>query len=141
MIDITAAQLSQLAYVGGRYPDPLLIRAFDGTSWSAKDNAAWTTFLVGPNERNISPVVTTANISGSRGQTLSLSSLFTVYDADDDAVTQYQLRDGTGDPNSGYFTINGVAQPAGTAINVSAAQLAQVAFVVGKIPDVLQIRV
>ena len=53
---------------------------------------------------------------------------------------RYQLWDSNRDPNSGYFTINGVKQDAGTIINILASDLANTAFVTGKVSDTLQIR-
>jgi len=43
-----------------------------------------------------------------------LSSLVSVSDADNDTITKYQLWDGSRDPNSGHWVVNGVAQAAGT---------------------------
>jgi hypothetical protein len=89
---------------------------------------------------NHAPVVTTANVTKAHLQTYALSSLFTVSDADGDAITRYQLWDSTGNPLSGHFVVNGVAQSAGTLIDITAAQLAQTSFVTGSVGDTLQIR-
>ena len=139
VIEITAAQLAQTSFVAGSVADSLQIRAYDGNAWSAADNAAWAPFTVAP-PVNHAPVVTTKNLTAPRGQTLSASSLFTVSDADGDAMTKYQLKDMTADPASGHFVVNGVAKPAGTAIEITAAQLAQTSFVTGSVADSLQIR-
>ncbi len=112
IIDITAAQLAQTAFVGGTVSSSLQIRAYDGISWSASDTAAWAPFAVSP-PANHPPMVTTANITAARNQTLPLAGLFLVSDADGDAITEYQLWDTTTDPNSGHFVVNGVAQAAG----------------------------
>ena len=42
VIDINAAQLAQTSFVTGTVGDNLQIRAYDGTDWSAADNAAWS---------------------------------------------------------------------------------------------------
>ena len=89
---------------------------------------------------NTAPVVQTANITRSHNQTLALSSLFSVTDADGDAMTKYQLLDSTADSNSGHFVVNGVTQAANSVIEITAAQLAQTSFVTGKVGDNLQIR-
>ena len=138
VIEITAAQLAQTSFVTGTVGDSLQIRAFDGTDWSAADTASWAPFMVAVT--NQAPMVTTANVLATRSQTLALSSLFSVTDADGDTMTKYQLWDGTRDPNSGHFVVNGVDQPAGTIITINAADLANTSFVTGKAGDILQIR-
>jgi len=139
IIDISAAQLAQTSFVTGAIGDALQIRAFDGIAWSAGDNAAWAPFTISVLANN-APVVTTSNITRAHLQTFALSSLFSVSDADGDTMTRYQLWDAGRDPTSGHFVVNGVAQAAGTIIDISAAQLAQTSFVTGAIGDALQIR-
>ena len=140
IITISAAQMAQATFVGGTADTSLQIRAFDGTSWSAGDNASWAQFTVGPDVEH-APVVVTVNLDEIRNRTLPVSSLFSVSDPDNDTITKYQLWDGTGDPNSGYFTVNGVAQAAHTVVTISADQLAQTNFVTGNgVSDSLQIR-
>ena len=139
VIDIPASQLSQLSFVTGTTADRLQVRAWDGTAWSAADNAQWAPFNVTV-PVNHPPVVTTSNLTRQGNQTLAASSLFSVSDADGDAITRYQLWDGNADPASGYFVVGGVAQAARTVIDISAAQLSQVSFVTGSVSDYLQIR-
>jgi hypothetical protein len=138
VIDITAAQLAQTSFVAGKISDNLQVRAFDGISWSAADTASWSPFTIGV--LNSPPVVGTSNVTRQHSQTLALSSLFSASDSDGDPITKYQLWDSNRDPNSGYFMVNGVAQAAGTIIDVTAAQLAQTFFVTGIVNDSLQIR-
>jgi hypothetical protein len=138
VIDVTAAQFAQTTFVTGRLIDSLQIRVFDGTKWSAPDNGPWDPFTIRPGDTFAD--VTTSDRVAHPNQTLALSSLFTVSDADNDPITKYQLRDTTTDPNSGHFVINGVAQAAGTVIEITAAQLAQTSFVTGTVGDNLQIR-
>ena len=106
------------------------MRAFDGVSWSAADNAVWAPFNI-----NIaappSPVVTTSNLTENPGVTLAASSLFTVSDPDHLAITEYQFWDRTSDPASGHFGLNGVLVPDHTLLDVTAAQLSEVTFVTG----------
>src|SRR6201999_3006179 len=102
--------LAQTAFVTGTVGDALQIRAYDGTDWSAADNAAWSPFniVITPNHP---PVVTTQDVTAQTGQTLALADLFKVSDPDPHAtVTQYQLWDSTRDPASGHFVVGGVAQ-------------------------------
>jgi peptidase M10/serralysin-like protein len=139
VINITAAQLAQTSFVTGTVNDGIQIRAFDGTAWSAADTVRWAPFtvIVPPNH---APVLTTADITLTHGQSVSASSLFTVSDADGDTMIRYQLWDSTNDPNSGHFVVNGVAQAAWTVIDIAAAQLAQTSFVAGTVGDGIQIR-
>jgi autotransporter-associated beta strand protein len=139
VIDITAAQLGQTSFVAGTVNDSLQIRAFDGIAWSAPDTGSWAPFTIGPQVNN-APAVQTSNRSIARGVTTALSSLITVSDADSDTITEYQLWDGSRDPNSGHFVVNNVVQAAGTIIDISAAQLGQTTFVTGSLGDSLQIR-
>src|SRR5207253_11382406 len=64
------------------------------------------------------------------GQTVAASSLFSVSDADGDAITQYQFFDAT--QGGGHWSVNGVAQPALTKlIDVSPSDLAGTVYVGG----------
>ncbi|WP_342711237.1 AIDA repeat-containing protein [Bradyrhizobium sp. B124] len=137
-IDIPAAQLPQLTYVfgpPGSAPDTLFIKANDGTLWGA-----WKAFTAGPGS-DAAPVVTAPNVTANHGQTSALASnLFSVTDADGDAITQYAFWDTGG---SGHWVVNGVAQAANVEIDVTAANLSQVSYVFGPggpTPDTLYIR-
>ncbi|HWU54907.1 MAG TPA: hypothetical protein VN175_05345, partial [Rhizomicrobium sp.] len=99
----------------------------------------WAPFTITVPADN-APVMTTTNLRVTAGQTLALSSLFSVSDADGDSMTRYQLWDSTADPNSGHFVINGVTMAASTVIDITAAQLAQTSFATGSVNDNLQIR-
>jgi hypothetical protein len=138
VITISAANLANTSFVAGSESDNLQIRAFDGTAWSAADNASWAPFTVSVPEH--APVVTTSNVTKSHMQTFALSSLFSVTDADGDPITQYQLWDATRDSASGHFVVNGVAQPANSVVTIGAADLAHTSFVTGTVGDNLQIR-
>jgi hypothetical protein len=139
ILNITAAQLAQVSFVAGSVNDSLQIRAFDGTSWSAGDNATWSPFMVGPTVNKL-PVVTGSSTQKSHFQTVALSSLFSTSDADNDTIVKYQLWDSTRDAASGHFVVNGLIQPAGTIIEIAATDLANTSFVTGLVGDSLQIR-
>ena len=81
--------------------------------------------------------MTTSNVTLAYTQSVSASSLFTASDPDGDPITSYDFYDGTG---YGHFMVNGVAQPANTAITVKADQLAQVTYQVGLSADQLYVR-
>jgi hypothetical protein len=87
------------------------------------------------------PIVTAQNVNASRGQVFSASSLFSVSAATSDGITAYQFWDSTSDPNSGFWTVGGIAQPFGQAINVTAGQLASTFFQSVSGSDQLWVRV
>ena len=60
------------------------------------------------------------------GKTVSLSSLFKSTDADNNAITQYQVRDAGS--NGGYVALNGVKQAVGQWTTLTAAQLSQLTY-------------
>ncbi|MEX6880718.1 hypothetical protein AB2C45_34170, partial [Pseudomonas aeruginosa] len=67
------------------------------------------------------------NVTATHGETSTLAtSLFTASDSDGDTITQYGFWDTGG---NGHWVVNGVAQAAGTNIEVSAANLSQVSYV------------
>ncbi|HWU55454.1 MAG TPA: hypothetical protein VN175_08120, partial [Rhizomicrobium sp.] len=141
IINVTAAQLAQTSFVTGTANDNLQIRALDANNiWSATDNVAWSPFSIGPTVNNLPVLTTHAPVYPNHFQTFSLSSLLSVTDADNDTMTRYQLWDGSRDPNSGHFVVNGQVMAAGTIIDITAAQAAQTSYVTGYLSDNLQIR-
>jgi hypothetical protein len=130
-IFLTPAQLAQTTFVVGATSDEIIVNAFDGKVWQAKGPV----FHVNPVAPvvNHAPVVTAPDKSAAVGSSLAAASLFSASDPDGDALSMYALYDAT--PGSGYFVVNGVAQPAGQNIFLTPAQLAQTTFVVGATPD------
>lgn len=60
------------------------------------------------------------------GQSISVASIFQASDADNDAITQYQVRDlGS---NGSYLSLGGVKQGTGSWITVNASQLSQLTY-------------
>ena len=133
-IDVTAAQLSQTTFQAGSESDDLWVRASDGTDWSA-----WKEFHVNV-PANHAPVVAASDLAVSHNQSIAASLLFSVSDADNDTITKYQFWDSTVDPASGHWAVSGVAQSAGQAIDVTAAQLSQTTFQSGSGSDDLWVR-
>ena len=100
---------------------------------------AWTEFHVNaPSDQ--APVAGAADFTASHNQSIAASSLFSVTDADHDAITAYQLWDSTADPASGHWIVNGAAQGAGVAIDVTPAQLSSTTFQSGSGSDDLWVR-
>jgi hypothetical protein len=122
-VTINAADLANFRYrtsaTGGG--DVLWVQAFDGLSWSA-----WKSFGVAA-PQNSAPVVSVVDRTPARGTSdLSAASLFSVADADGDAITQYRFFDGTA--GNGRFELNGVAQVELTNITVNAGDLANFSY-------------
>ena len=76
------------------------------------------------------PVVnaTNLNVTASHGQNIAVSSLFSVHDAEGDAITAYQFWDFIGNPIGGHWVVGGAAQPAGQAIDVTSLQFSSATF-------------
>ena len=88
---------------------------------------------------NLAPVLAaSANVEVTPDQVISASGLFSVSDADNDALT-YFVYDGNANANSGHFVLNGVVLAAGVSHTLSAAEFAQATFVAGTASDDLSV--
>ena len=126
-IYLTPAQLAQTTFVAGSVSADIFVDAFDGTAWGTP-----AAFHVNP-PVNSPPVVTASNVSVIPGQVLSGSALFSASDSDGDQLTQYAFEQVTTNPDSGHFSVNGVAVASNTCIYLTPAQLAQTTFVAGSV--------
>jgi hypothetical protein len=121
---VSAAQLAGLTYVAGDNgsAEDIYMQLSDGAAVSALDH-------VHVNVVNHAPVlsVPAATITANAQQSLQVSSWFSAYDADNDALT-YTFQDG-GTAGSGHFVLNGTAVANGANFAVSAAQLAGLTYV------------
>ena len=136
-IPVTAASLATLSFRLGTVSDQLWVRAFDGTSWST-----WKSVNVAA-PANAVPVVTipNANVTPAHGTTsIAASTLFSANDPDGDTIQSYEFWDSGLDPNSGRFALSGVAQGVNVAIQVAAANLANLSFKLGTVSDELWVR-
>jgi hypothetical protein len=121
---VNAAQLAQTTFTAGAgSADDLFVNVYDGTTFS------------GPQEFHIvqgnhAPAATASDFSASKGQVISVSTLFSASDADNDTLTYY-FYDNTPGATSGHFAVNGVVQAANITLAVTAAQLAQTTFTAG----------
>jgi len=124
-IAVDAADLADTEYVGGANTgsERVWVRVNDGMQWGAWES--WT-MNSWPHLTNAAPVATASSTTILLDQSVAAATLFSVTDADGDAVTQYQFFDSTA--GNGHFTVNGVAQGVNVAIGVTAAQLADTAF-------------
>lgn len=114
--EVTAAQFERLQYRGGsfgEFTEPIRISASDGEVFSPV-----ATFNITTVENQEAPVVVPRGINARVGTVIDFRSLFTVSDAGGDAIETVGFFD-TGDfDNSGFFTIDGVRQPAQQFIEV-----------------------
>ncbi len=128
--DLADAQFHAGSAIGS---DLVWVRAYDGEAWSAWKS--WN-MLSSPHATNALPVVTAANAQLLINHTAAASSLFSVTDADEDAITQVEFWDDVA--GGGYFALDGAAQT-GNPIPVSAAQLADLDYVAGATPGTEQV--
>src|SRR5260370_37785784 len=94
-IDVTAAQLANTTFQSGSGSDDLYVRASDGLLWSD-----WKEFHVNA-PLDHAPVASAFDFTAIHNQTVSASSLFSVTDADNDCITNYQFWDSTTNASSG----------------------------------------
>ena len=136
-ITVMAGDLGNVWVRGGMVAgsETMSVRAFDGIDWSA-----WDSFTLTTRPINHAPIVTAPDFTASHNQNIGASSLFSVSDADNDTINNYQFWDSTADPTSGHWLVGGVAQGTNHAIDVTAAQLARTTFQSGSGSDDLWIR-
>jgi hypothetical protein len=138
-IALTAANLVNSSFQLGTEADQLWVRVNDGTDWSP-----WQSFVATPTSGipagNKSPTETVFPQSATHGQSFAASSLVSASDPDGDTIVKYQFWNSAGDPSSGYFVLNGTAEPVQQSIEVTAAQLASFSFQSGSGNDLLWVR-
>jgi hypothetical protein len=134
-VTISASQLSELSYDVGSSADQIYIRANNGENWSTTA-ATWTNFTLTP--ITDTPVVTVANMTANEGSLVAASSMFTYSDPDGTPAQTYAFW--VSASSSGHFVLNGVAQPDGTTVTISASQLSELSYDVGSSADQIYIR-
>jgi len=135
---VAADELELLEYVGGQTgPTSENIGVLVNTNFVWNQLPDFTINTI-PNAN--APIVTLPDITVRTGSTVPLESLFGYSDADGDAlqtITIFDTRaDTIADPtngiaadSTGFFTINGVQQPAETAITIPFSEIGTVNFV------------
>ena len=135
-IAVSAADLAGTTFTAATASgtDLVWVRASDGQVWSD-----WKSWYMNswPHLTNAAPVVSASTQGLLRNEAVAAASLFSVADADGDAVTQYQFWDDVN--GGGRFTLNGVQQAAGQNIDVAAADLGNAAYVGGANPGTEQV--
>jgi Ca2+-binding RTX toxin-like protein len=127
-ISVSSSSIQDAFFVSGSAigSDLVWVRANDGQVWS--DWKSWNVTSA-PHLTNVTPVANASTQGLLRNEIVTAGSLFSVTDADGDAITQYQFWDDVN--GGGYFTLSGVQQAAGQSIDVSASDLANTTYVGG----------
>jgi hypothetical protein len=123
---IDAADLSAIRYVGGEWgpeDEKIGVMAYDGKNWS---EVSEFTMLTTPNL--FKPVVGVYNLQGGIGRLIEAQTMFNVSDADGNTIKKIRFLDTGVNPDSGYFTINGVRQTSGTFFELPFNQLSTVRY-------------
>lgn len=135
---VEAADMGGLRYISGSYgpqTENIGIMAFDGKYWSAvKDFALDTT------ANSFAPVITPRNISGNPGGSTDALNLFGISDADGNTIKTAWILDTGINPSSGYFTVNGVVQAAGSFFQVAWRDIDTVKYNYSGFPETEQVR-
>lgn len=135
---VEAAQMGSLRYISGSYgpqSENIGIMAFDGKYWSAVKD-----FTITTTANNFAPVITPRNISGRTGGSTDALNLFGVSDADGNTIKTAWILDTGLNPNSGYFTVNGVVQAAGSYFQVAWKDIGTVRYNYSSLPETEQVR-
>jgi hypothetical protein len=122
-ITVSAAQLADVWIRGGQVggSEPMWVRAFDGTDWSAWDAFTFTT------TGNTPPVATSNDHSLAVNQWSKVASWINYSDTENNLATVYEFWDGGAAATSGYFwTPSNPRHEANVPISVSAAELTDV---------------
>jgi hypothetical protein len=125
---IAVADLDHMAFVGAEATgsDLVWVRASDGQAWG--EWKSWT-MNSWPHAQNAAPMVSASSAQLLTNGAAAAASLFSVTDADGDAMTRYEFWDDVN--GGGYWRVNGVQQGAAQTIPVSAADLAATEYVAG----------
>ncbi len=79
------------------------------------------------------PVVTPVSVSvqAVSNQMFAASALFNATDTEGNTILRYEVEDTSSGPSQGFWTLNGIVEPDGTAFTISAAQLTHLSFTAG----------
>ena len=133
-IELASTDLQNLSFRAGSGVDQVRVRAFDGTDWGV-----WTTMNVTA-PIDSAAVVSASGASIARNATVGMRTLFTVSDAENDAVSRYQVVDYTSAATSGKITAKGAVLAANQVVDLTAAELSQATFTAGTTSDSIAVR-
>jgi hypothetical protein len=125
--EIRFNQIDNVVYNGDsrRSGETFSIQAFDGELRSLLVSAPVFT-------GNSRPVVNSAeNPRVSAAREIAATDIFNITDADNDTITSYFIADQTTSEASGFWELDGIAQPSGTFFRITAAELPLLRFVGG----------
>lgn len=125
--EIRINQVDNVVYNGAnrRTGETFTLQAFDGDLRSLQVSAPVFTGNSRPVVSSTdSPRVTAAN-------SIAASEIFNVSDADNDTITSYFIADQTTNVDSGFWELDGIAQPAGSFFRITPAELSVLRFVGG----------
>ncbi len=131
-------ELDQLEYRGGeRGPqgENVLVQTFSNGVWGQEQY-----FLVQTLPNLHAPVLNLFSLNAKLGSVFELTSLFTASDADGDLLQRFYLYDTGSNPNSGYFSVNGVRQAALTWIELPWDQRHTVKYHMPTVPGIETVR-
>lgn len=130
---VEASEINALRYVGGSFgptSEKIGVMAYDGKYWS---DLVEFTMNTTPNQ--FAPVLVPRDITSPLSGVLPASDLFTVSDADGNTMKRIWFLDTGVSPTSGYFTVNGVQQAAGSYFNVAYRDLGTVEYHFSALPE------
>jgi serralysin len=131
-------ELDQLEYRGGTWglqSEMISVQTFSNGIWGELIDLNVSTLA-----NAYAPVLNLLSINGKLGSVFSLSQLHTVTDQDGDLMRTFGIYDTGSNPNSGYFSVNGVQQPSLTWIVLPYSEIGTVKYHMPTIPGQEDIR-
>lgn len=131
-------ELHLLEYRGGvvgPQSEGIRARAFSNGVWSPVSEFSLATL-----ENQFAPELTLFDVNSRLGTSIALEAMFTWSDGDGDALQRFGVFDTGADPESGYFTVNGVVQDARTWIILDFDQVGTVRYHMPTVPGEENIR-
>lgn len=135
---VPANELDQLFYRGGEFGPQ-----GENISVLAHSNGVWSVpskFRIGTLENRFAPELHMFEVNARAGTSMNLSGMFSSSDADGDAIHSFSFFDTGDEPNSGFFSVNGVTQPAKTWITLDWDQLGAVRYHLSALANTENIR-
>jgi hypothetical protein len=123
---VAGDELDQLEYFGansGPTSEEIGVFAYTNDIWNDLGE-----FTIDTISNSSAPVLDLRDSFGRLGGQVTLAGMFGWSDADGDSLKSFRFFDSGDDPNSGYFTVNGVRQPALQFIELAWDQLDTVRY-------------
>ncbi|MFT5303494.1 MAG: Ca2+-binding RTX toxin-like protein, partial [Mariniblastus sp.] len=123
---VAAEDLGDLFYRGGEFgPQQENIRVL------ASSNGVWSeqaTFEAKTLQNQFAPDLRLFNVAARLGVVMDLAGMFSWSDQDGDAIHSFSIYDTGDNPTSGFFSVNGVTQPAKTWLTLAWDQVDNVRY-------------